>query len=124
MLAELPVLRRQARLKRLIAVRVFRVTTSEGDVMATAAQSAHRKALDPQKRSSTSRHFEEELQQRVVGQNEAVQALVDLYQVFCAGLQSPGRPIGNLLFLGPTGSGKTRTVEAAAEVLFLSLIHI
>jgi ATP-dependent Clp protease ATP-binding subunit ClpB len=91
---------------------------SEGDVMATATQSAHGKELDPQKRSSTSRHFEEELRQRVVGQNEAVQALVDLYQVFCAGLHSPGRPVGNLLFLGPTGSGKTRTVEAAAEILF------
>jgi ATP-dependent Clp protease ATP-binding subunit ClpB len=38
--------------------------------------------------------------------------------VFCAGLHSPGRPVGNLLFLGPTGSGKTRTVEAAAEILF------
>jgi ATP-dependent Clp protease ATP-binding subunit ClpB len=47
-----------------------------------------------------------------------VQALVDLYQVFSAGLHSPGRPVGNLLFLGPTGSGKTRTVEAAAEILF------
>jgi len=86
--------------------------------MATATQSAHSKKLDPQKRSSTSRHFEEELRQRVVGQNEAVAALVDLYQVFCAGLHSAGRPVGNLLFLGPTGSGKTRTVEAAAEILF------
>jgi ATP-dependent Clp protease ATP-binding subunit ClpA len=38
--------------------------------------------------------------------------------VFCAGLRSPARPIGNLLFLGPTGSGKTRIVEAAAEILF------
>jgi ATP-dependent Clp protease ATP-binding subunit ClpA len=91
---------------------------SEGDFMATATQSAHSKELDLQKRSSTSRQFEEELRQRVVGQNEAVQALVDLYQVFCAGLHSPGRPVGNLLFLGPTGSGKTRTVEAAAEILF------
>ncbi|HET8925009.1 MAG TPA: AAA family ATPase [Candidatus Acidoferrum sp.] len=86
--------------------------------MATATQSVQSKKLDPQKRSSTSRHFEQELRQRVVGQDEAVQALVDLYQVFCAGLHSPGRPVGNLLFLGPTGSGKTRTVEAAAEILF------
>src|SRR5260370_21825501 len=82
------------------------------------AKLVQKKELDPQKRSSTSRHFEKELRQRVVGQNEAVQALVDLYQVFCAGLHSPGRPVGNLLFLGPTGSGKTRTVEAAAESLF------
>jgi len=86
--------------------------------MATATQSAHSKELDTKQRSSTSRHFEEKLRQRVVGQNEAVQALVDHYQVFCAGLHSAGRPVGNLLFLGPTGSGKTRTVEAAAEILF------
>ncbi len=44
--------------------------------------------------------------------------MVDLYQVFRAGLNSPGRPVGNLLFLGPTGSGKTRVVEATAEILF------
>src|ERR1700732_2797911 len=86
--------------------------------MATATQSVHIQKLDTKKRSSTSRHFEEELRQRVVGQSEAVQALVDLYQVFCADLHSAGRPVGNLLFLGPTGSGKTRTVEAAAEILF------
>jgi ATP-dependent Clp protease ATP-binding subunit ClpB len=86
--------------------------------MATATRLVQSEELDLQKRSSTSRHFEEELRQRVVGQDEAVQALVDLYQVFCAGLHSPGRPVGNLLFLGPTGSGKTRTVEAAAEILF------
>jgi ATP-dependent Clp protease ATP-binding subunit ClpB len=86
--------------------------------MPTAAKLVQNEELDPQKRSSTSCDFEEELRQRVVGQNEAIQALVDLYQVFCAGLHSPGRPVGNLLFLGPTGSGKTRTVEAAAEILF------
>ena len=86
--------------------------------MATATQSAHTKELDLRKRSSTSCHFEEELRRRLVGQDEAVQALVDLYQVFSAGLHSPGRPVGNLLFLGPTGSGKTRIVEAAAEILF------
>jgi ATP-dependent Clp protease ATP-binding subunit ClpB len=91
---------------------------SEGDVMATATRLVQSEELDLQKRSSTSRRFEEELRQRVVGQNQAVQALVELYQVFCAGLHSPGRPVGNLLFLGPTGSGKTRTVEAAAEILF------
>jgi ATP-dependent Clp protease ATP-binding subunit ClpB len=89
-----------------------------GDVMATATQTAPGKELDAQKRSSTASHFERALRKKVVGQEEAVQALVDLYQVFCAGLQSPGRPVGNLLFLGPTGSGKTRTVEAAAEILF------
>jgi ATP-dependent Clp protease ATP-binding subunit ClpB len=74
--------------------------------------------LDTEKRSSTACEFERALREKVVGQDQAVQALVDLYQMFCAGLQSPSRPIGNLLFLGPTGSGKTRIVEAAAETLF------
>jgi ATP-dependent Clp protease ATP-binding subunit ClpA len=74
--------------------------------------------LDPQRRSYESRDFEAGLRRKVVGQDEAVQAVVDLYQVFRAGLNSPGRPVGNLLFLGPTGAGKTRVVEATAEVLF------
>ena len=84
----------------------------------TAAKLFKNAELDTQMRSSMSRHFEEELRQRVVGQSEAVHALVDLYEVFSAGLHSAGRPVGNFLFLGPTGSGKTRTVEAAAEILF------
>jgi ATP-dependent Clp protease ATP-binding subunit ClpB len=91
---------------------------TEGDVMAATTQTASRKQLDPKQRSSASRHFEDALRQKIVGQNEAVQALIELYQVFCAGLRCPGRPVGNLLFLGPTGSGKTRIVEAAAEILF------
>jgi ATP-dependent Clp protease ATP-binding subunit ClpA len=62
--------------------------------------------------------FEAGLRRMIVGQDEAVQAVVDLYQVFRAELNSPGRPVGNLLFLGPTGAGKTRVVEAAAELLF------
>jgi ATP-dependent Clp protease ATP-binding subunit ClpA len=74
--------------------------------------------LDPEKRSSSTMEFRTSLEAKIVGQEEGVQALVDLYQVFCAGLNSPGRPVGNLLFLGPTGSGKTRIVEAAAEILF------
>jgi ATP-dependent Clp protease ATP-binding subunit ClpB len=102
--------------------------------MFTATQSAHKReldacrgnpadhrlagVLDTEKRSSTACQFERALREKVVGQDQAVEALVDLYQMFCAGLQSPSRPIGNLLFLGPTGSGKTRIVEAAAEILF------
>ena len=74
--------------------------------------------LDPEKRSNDTLEFKTALGSKIVGQEEGVQALVDLYQVFCAGLNSPGRPVGNLLFLGPTGSGKTRIVEAAAEILF------
>src|SRR5437588_394472 len=75
-------------------------------------------SLDPTKRSTDTMDFQASLRAKIVGQEEAVQALVDLYQVFRAGLNSPGRPVGNLLFLGPTGSGKTRIVEAAAEILF------
>src|SRR6184192_4073849 len=74
--------------------------------------------LDPSKRSTDTIDFQTALREKIVGQEEGVQALVDLYQVFRAGLNSPGRPVGNLLFLGPTGSGKTRIVEAAAEILF------
>ena len=81
-------------------------------------RTAVRHQLDPTIRSTDTRDFEGALRSKIVGQVEGVQALVDLYQVFCAGLNSPGRPVGNLLFLGPTGSGKTRIVEAAAEVLF------
>jgi ATP-dependent Clp protease ATP-binding subunit ClpB len=102
--------------------------------MVTATQSAHARelsgccgkpadhelagVLDTEKRGSTACQFERALREKVVGQDQAVQTLVDLYQMFCAGLQSPSRPIGNMLFLGPTGSGKTRIVEAAAEILF------
>ena len=75
-------------------------------------------SLNPTIRSLETVEFETALRAKIVGQDEGVQALVDLYQVFTAGLNSPGRPVGNLLFLGPTGSGKTRIVEAAAEVLF------
>src|SRR5260370_3335251 len=74
--------------------------------------------LDPSKRSTDTIDFQTALRGKIVGQEEGVQALVDLYQVFRAGLNSPGRPVGNLLFLGPTGSGKTRIVEAAADILF------
>ncbi len=76
------------------------------------------KRLDPGRKSPESMGFEGGLRRKIVGQDEAVQAVVDLYQVFRAGLNSPGRPVGNLLFLGPTGAGKTRVVEATAEVLF------
>ncbi len=76
------------------------------------------KMLDPSKRSPQLQEFESALRAKIVGQDEAIEALVEVYQVFRAGLNAPGRPVGNLLFLGPTGSGKTRIVEAAAEILF------
>ncbi|HET8924974.1 MAG TPA: AAA family ATPase [Candidatus Acidoferrum sp.] len=81
-------------------------------------RAAVRHQLDPTIRSNDTRDFQSSLRAKIVGQEEGVQSLVDMFQVFCAGLNSPGRPVGNLLFLGPTGSGKTRIVEAAAEILF------
>ena len=77
-------------------------------------KAAVRHQLDPSIRSNDTRDFHASLRSKIVGQEEGVQSLVDMFQVFCAGLNSPGRPVGNLLFLGPTGSGKTRIVEAAA----------
>lgn len=74
--------------------------------------------LDPTLRSPEVRDFESALRKRVVGQDRAVRQLARAYQVHLAGICAPGRPIVNLLLLGPTGSGKTRLVEAAAEVLF------
>src|SRR5580765_8735634 len=77
-----------------------------------------RQQLDPTLRSAESQEFEFALRQKIVGQEEGIHAVADLYQVYCAGMCPSGRPVGNLLFLGPTGSGKTRIVEAAAEILF------
>src|SRR5881296_3261593 len=74
--------------------------------------------LDPNRRSNDAREFESALRRRIVGQDQAVEKVVEIYQMFLAGLNPPGRPVGNLLFLGPTGSGRTRVVEALAESLF------
>src|SRR5271167_2283798 len=74
--------------------------------------------LDPSRRSNDARDFETALRRKIVGQDQAVEKVAAIYQMFLAGLNPPGRPIGNLLFLGPTGSGKTRVVEAVAESLF------
>ena len=74
--------------------------------------------LDPDRKSVQAMEFETELRHRVVGQERAVRKLASIFQVFQAGMTSPNRPLGTMLFLGPTGSGKTHVVEAAAEVLF------
>src|SRR5215470_17204189 len=74
--------------------------------------------LDPTRRSADARDFETGLRRKIVGQDAAVEKVVEIYQMFLAGLNPPSRPVGNLLFLGPTGSGKTRVVEAMAEALF------
>ncbi len=83
-----------------------------------AQMETRRVVLQPEKRSPEVLDFEAELRRRVVGQDEAVSQLVNVYQMVKAGMTVSDRPIANLLFLGPTGSGKTRLVEAAAEILF------
>jgi len=74
--------------------------------------------LDPDQKSPRAQDFEERLSARIVGQERAVRRMSGLYQIFLAGMNPPHRPIGTMLFLGPTGSGKTRVIEAAAEVLY------
>ncbi len=74
--------------------------------------------LDPEQKSPRALDFEEKLAGRIVGQERAVRRMSGLYQIFLAGMNPLNRPIGTMIFLGPTGSGKTRVVEAAAEVLY------
>jgi ATP-dependent Clp protease ATP-binding subunit ClpA len=81
-------------------------------------QNQNRIPLNPEKKSPRAQEFEDKLARLIVGQERAVRRIANLYQIFLASMQNPGRPIGTMLFLGPTGSGKTRVVEAAAEVLF------
>ena len=74
--------------------------------------------LDPRVKCPRAQEFDEQLSARVIGQHSAVRSMSNLYQLFLAGLNPPDRPIGTLLFLGPTGSGKTHVVEVAADILF------
>jgi ATP-dependent Clp protease ATP-binding subunit ClpA len=76
-----------------------------------------RKVLDPSRTGRDAESLEKTLLRLIVGQDEAVEQIVNIYQMHLTGLTAPGRPVGNFLFLGPTGSGKTRTVEATAEAL-------
>src|SRR5438132_11265378 len=62
--------------------------------------------------------MEERLRERVVGQDEAIEAVANAVRAARAGLQDPNRPLGSFLFLGPTGVGKTETARALAEFLF------
>ncbi len=87
--------------------------TTSGQKTATIAH-----YLNPDLKSPAAQDFEDKLSALIVGQERALRRITGLYQIYLAGLSHPARPIGTLLFLGPTGSGKTRVVEAAAEVLF------
>ena len=74
--------------------------------------------LDATRTGSKAEELEDRLRALVVGQDEAIHEVVRAYQSHLTGLSPAGRPSGNLLFLGPTGFGKTRVVEATAESLF------
>ena len=73
--------------------------------------------LDPTSTGRRAQHLKRGLKKRIVGQDEAVDQIVNIFQVHVSGMNPDGRPIGSFLFLGPTGTGKTRVVEAAAETL-------
>ena len=73
--------------------------------------------LDPTRTGREAEALEASLGRLIVGQDEAIEQIVNIYQMYLTGMTPPGRPIGNFLFLGPTGSGKTRIVEATAESL-------
>jgi ATP-dependent Clp protease ATP-binding subunit ClpA len=73
--------------------------------------------LDPSRTGREAEGLETNLRKMIVGQDEAIEQIVNIYQMHLTGMSAPGRPVGNFLFLGPTGSGKTRIVEATAEAL-------
>ena len=73
--------------------------------------------LDPTRRGRQAEALASHLRKCIVGQDQAIEQIVNIYQRYLTGIGSANRPVGNLLFLGPTGSGKTRIVEATAEAL-------
>ena len=77
-----------------------------------------RMVLDPSVQNADARDFEDRLNHKVIGQEHAAKIFTRVIQSYMAGLNDPNRPVGSLLLLGPTGTGKTRTVEAIAEILF------
>src|SRR5689334_22999348 len=97
---------------------VFKLHEQPRKVHMNAETISRHVVLQPEKKSVEVIKFENEMRRKVVGQDEAITQLVDVYQMTRAGMAAAGRPIANLLLLGPTGSGKTRLVEAAAEALF------
>lgn len=86
--------------------------------MAKTKENTQKFLLDPEKKSPRAKDFEDKLTAFIVGQERAVRRMSGIFQIYLAGMNNPARPLGTMLFLGPTGSGKTRVVEAAAQVLF------
>src|SRR5437879_2391464 len=76
-----------------------------------------RKLLDIRQTGEEAEKLRVDLHKRIIGQDHTIQQIVNVYQTFLAGMNSPSRPIGSFLLLGPTGTGKTRMVESMAESL-------
>jgi ATP-dependent Clp protease ATP-binding subunit ClpB len=91
---------------------------ASANASAALQELANIESLDATRRGEATRDIEAFLRSRIVGQDAAIEAVVELYQIFLVGMSPPDRPVGNLLFLGPTGSGKTYVVEVLAEALF------
>src|SRR5690349_23548914 len=72
------------------------------------------KQLDPTQTGFEAERLESDLRKRIVGQDEAIQQIINIYQTHLAGMSSPGRRFGIFIFLGPTGTGKPRLVEDTA----------
>ena len=86
--------------------------------MAKRGRAVKWRELDPSRLSSEARKLKAGLETRVIGQQQAIEALTTFHQIWLSGLNDPNRPIASFLFLGPTGTGKTRLVEALAESMF------
>src|SRR5437867_369676 len=76
-----------------------------------------KESLDISRVGGKAHDLAKRLRDSIVGQDEAIAPIVQMYQTHLVGLSSGGRPIATFLFLGPTGTGKTRIVEATAEAL-------
>jgi len=87
-------------------------------VAETGTQQVSNNFLDPRVKCAQAQEFDLQLSALIIGQENAVRSMGSLYQLFLAGMNQSNKPVGALLFLGPTGSGKTRVVEAAAHILF------
>jgi len=101
----------------MMELKTMRAAAGINDPM-TGAAGTDWVSLNTRQRCDEASEFERELFNRIVAQSDAVLALSHIYQVYLAKMTLPSKPLGALLFLGPTGSGKTRSVEAAAEILF------
>ena len=86
--------------------------------MAKAGRGTKWRELDPTRLSTEARRLQASLESRVIGQGGPVEAVTKFHQIWLSGLNDPNRPVASFLFLGPTGTGKTRLVEALAETLF------